>query len=210
MWLRKRAVAREFQSTRPSRASTATVSAVNHYSIISIHKALAGLDQAAQSAQTNLDDISIHKALAGLDPNHHRAALSPFHFNPQGPRGPRLFKRQQERMMNRFQSTRPSRASTGIAVRILDVHKYFNPQGPRGPRRCSIKKFWIFFDISIHKALAGLDLSQDKLEKSEAAISIHKALAGLDTPDDVIHSCIYAISIHKALAGLDPEESEEV
>ena len=55
-----------FQSTRPSRASTAV--------------ARPGPDR---------DCISIHKALTGLDSHPHTIAHSGYHFNPQGPHGPR-------------------------------------------------------------------------------------------------------------------------
>ena len=57
------------------------------------------------------------------------------HFNPQGPRGPRRF------------SIRPFRRSSD-----------FNPQGPRGPRLYEASDNPTFKRISIHKALAGLDL----------------------------------------------------
>ena len=56
--------------------------------VISIHKALAGLD-----LQTNihcqLSEISIHKALAGLDATGIPHVNGCQDFNPQGPRGPR-------------------------------------------------------------------------------------------------------------------------
>ena len=57
--------------------------------------------------------------------------------------------------------------------------------------------------ISIHKALAGLDIVRLFLYDRGFIISIHKALAGLDpTPSPI--SLVVGISIHKALAGLDP------
>ena len=58
----------EFQSTRPSRAST-------------------------QSRQTGTGRgaISIHKALAGLDPTDTKHIPEEINFNPQGPRGPRRY-----------------------------------------------------------------------------------------------------------------------
>ena len=125
--------------------------------------------------------ISIHKALAGLDRLQLSARPEALHFNPQGPRGPRLnakdwhlispddFNPQGPRgprhqyqvirgwyslisihkalagldwdgstvlaEMQGFQSTRPSRASTNVIVSVVaDI------------------------SISIHKALAGLDV----------------------------------------------------
>ena len=100
-----------------------------------------------------------------------------------------------------FQSTRPSRASTG----------------------CRYGCGWDIW-ISIHKALAGLDgykvlddeelyqfqstrpsraSTRAKTPKTQTAdISIHKALAGLDEiwTERLLK---LRISIHKALAGLD-------
>ena len=102
---------------------------------ISIHKALAGLDDMYQDVIFELN-ISIHKALAGLDDASGIIHGVPsYHFNPQGPRGPR-------------------QGTVWIAVRAYDIsihkalagldrmqiwvwmgHLDFNPQGPRGPRR---------------------------------------------------------------------------
>ena len=79
--------------------------------------------------------ISIHKALAGLD----HITLHQF------------------RIQSGFQSTRPSRASTGLkSLYLLNI------------------------SISIHKALAGLDRLVNHNNIS-FDISIHKALAGLDS-----------------------------
>ena len=58
-----------------------------------------------------------------------------------------------------FQSTRPSRASTSASLRPADTCPYFNPQGPRGPRPSLCCFIFSLFQISIHKALAGLDVS---------------------------------------------------
>ena len=80
--------------------------------------------------------ISIHKALAGLDdsPAPPAAAISPF----QSTRPSRastcrqIFIRISKLL---FQSTRPSRASTqDVSAYVYDFAD-FNPQGPRGPRR---------------------------------------------------------------------------
>ena len=56
-----------FQSTRPSRASTIAKELGLKSAIISIHKALAGLDSKHHSKLSGVLHISIHKALAGLD-----------------------------------------------------------------------------------------------------------------------------------------------
>ena len=58
-----------------------------------------------------------------------------------------------------FQSTRPSRASTSVPGFYTSLPQYFNPQGPRGPRLRFRVDSSIASTISIHKALAGLDLT---------------------------------------------------
>ena len=124
--------------------------------------------------------ISIHKALAGLDITLH------IFLSSSSP----------------FQSTRPSRASTLHFIFSFPALRHFNPQGPRGPRPNPELHGHLTFTISIHKALAGLDLQllfplagqslfqstrpsrastmATRLVQVGLAISIHKALAGLD------------------------------
>ena len=102
--------------------------------MISIHKALAGLDGYPYQL-THFLVISIHKALAGLDSETLLENASLYYFNPQGPRGPRLLSLKSVYFTVLFQSTRPSRASTLV---------------PYDNKKKGVK-------ISIHKALAGLD-----------------------------------------------------
>ena len=150
--------------------------------------------------------ISIHKALAGLDETKQGSLPVYGYFNPQGPRGPRHVASFTSLIFLLFQSTRPSRASTyspyiPLAPSHISIHKalagldlperllrpcssYFNPQGPRGPRqhypRHTLKRPLfqstrpsrastklqsgnpLIQDISIHKALAGLDVIERK------------------------------------------------
>ena len=124
-----------FQSTRPSRASTSSLVYSRLVNDISIHKALAGLDDMPTS---RLMVPEYFNPQGPRGPRHRKgpadgAVLHP-DFNPQGPRGPRHKIRDFDIMNFLFQSTRPSRASTAV-IR------------PRGYIR----------QISIHKALAGLD-----------------------------------------------------
>ena len=102
---------------------------------ISIHKALAGLDDGTNVTTQQVTLISIHKALAGLDMGGRAGGLPADYFNPQGPRGPRRHislgpGRRLSISIHKalagldctippssfyppqFQSTRPSRAST--------------------------------------------------------------------------------------------------
>ena len=146
-------------------------------------------------------------------------------FNPQGPRGPRPSCHSQLFLLWIFQSTRPSRASTR---KITDTSAIDRFQSTR-PSRASTSASCLMFgqlQISIHKALAGLDVHKlaspntsgvyfnpqgprgprrqpPQLHDKFCQISIHKALAGLD---DSLRPAEYQyriISIHKALAGLD-------
>ncbi len=80
--------------------------------MISIHKALAGLDLITGYIAKKWV-ISIHKALAGLDIADLQAQIDVINFNPQGPRGPRPL---------------------GVTASCIFPDD-FNPQGPRGPRR---------------------------------------------------------------------------
>ena len=111
---------------------------ISGMSTISIHKALAGLD-CSKSASPSRSSISIHKALAGLDEEAIKEWNSRIDFNPQGPRGPRLFH-----------------------LEGLMFPLYFNPQGPRGPRLYAGQEQIKDMSISIHKALAGLDAEEFK------------------------------------------------
>ena len=127
-------ITKQFQSTRLSRASTWVDDQVDSLQIISIHKALASLDQYAgycwwcpfyfnpqgsreprrhcNSFCRGCSSISIHKALASLDDSADRAIESETNFNPQGSREPRLWFSLRYRKKIWFQSTRLSRAST--------------------------------------------------------------------------------------------------
>ena len=101
--------------------------------------------------------ISIHKALASLDFMNCIITSSDIYFNPQGSREPRRKEKQPHNKEREFQSTRLSRASTITARAWVQV------------------RF-----ISIHKALASLDLYHTVDDIRKASISIHKALASLD------------------------------
>ena len=105
--------------------------------------------------------------------------LEMIYFNPQGPRGPRLYRLPQSRPKTRFQSTRPSRASTQLCRNLQKM---------------------IF--ISIHKALAGLDiirsLRRKRVETFQSTRPSRASTYSAGRNGEQGH-----ISIHKALAGLD-------
>ena len=97
------------------------------------------------------------KALASLDYMMLIQATSFHYFNPQGSREPRLF--------NPFRR---------------QIFRNFNPQGSREPRRISSTRLLDISAISIHKALASLDVVHIFIAFI-LYISIHKALASLDS-----------------------------
>ena len=104
----------------------------------------------------------------------------PLYFNPQGPRGPRPTSSINNTGLVTFQSTRPSRASTNNL--LSQYYNLFPFQSTRPSRASTVKclqEIWeavfqstrpsrastsssssssLFFVISIHKALAGLDV----------------------------------------------------
>ena len=210
-----------FQSTRPSRASTWYFRDIDWYlSEISIHKALAGLDLC------KVDNYVSRLLFQSTRPSRASTmlktgtGLGKRHFNPQGPRGPRRLQciRNTASFRLLFQSTRPSRASTFTRRQCSYIMMYnFNPQGPRGPRPF-VKKYSDpnDSDISIHKALAGLDIifsmvhlcyscnfnpqgprgprpmsRESTVLANIQSISIHKALAGLDFPGDMYRAWLW-------------------
>ena len=124
-----------------------------------------------------------------------------FYFNPQGPRGPRPGVLCHKPIINEFQSTRPSRASTLFVIFLYPYWLNFNPQGPRGPRhRRSLFRFYLadfnpqgprgprpFMQVwnaegygfqSTRPSRASTNIFLLCLRNT--GISIHKALAGLD------------------------------
>ena len=123
----------EFQSTRLSRASTEQRRASQHFTCISIHKALASLDLRSKTFSNSLN-----------------------YFNPQGSREPRRNHIDLMGCLVNFNpqgSREPRRRSSCICLQ----HGYFNPQGSREPRRWKNCSFSFGIKISIHKALASLD-----------------------------------------------------
>ena len=79
----------------------------------------------------------------------------------------------------KFQSTRPSRASTQVEAWMNTIPQNFNPQGPRGPRHwegCCI--IWRARFQSTRPSRASTIDRQGAIAILQ--ISIHKALAGLD------------------------------
>ena len=145
--------------------------------------------------------ISIHKALAGLDHTVQYYVFDMCYFNPQGPRGPRPSSSLDKVQIYRFQSTRPSRASTylfkeddimskvsinkALAGRDLKTFvpfpdvKNYNPQGPRGPRLSSSHLPSACLRFQSTRPSRASTTRARRLENGNC-ISIHKALAGLD------------------------------
>ncbi len=190
-------------------------------------------------------DISIHKALAGLDRSRDTPCRSIIDFNPQGPRGPRRGTSVILWYHRNFNPQGPRGPRPSI-IHLPPSDFYFNPQGPRGPRllpaanvlhhitfqstrpsRASTFKKYSDpndSDISIHKALAGLDIifsmyslfccyfnpqgPRGPRPGGETTVSKYSQFQSTrpsraSTFLVSLSSCFGVISIHKALAGLD-------
>ena len=172
----------EFQSTRLSRASTPGLDMEPKYSVISIHKALASLDVLPAVLQSPIHSIPIHKALASLDANHSSSqSISIRNFNPQGSREPR----------QNWGSLSDWNFSN------------FNPQGSREPRPISAGCGRTGGKISIHKALASLDLMGAATHAAKTLIFQSTRLSRASTCGRLDGQYSTSISIHKALASLD-------
>ena len=157
---------------------TVSLSLTSFTALISIHKALAGLDKGNRYQNVSFV-ISIHKALAGLDFKYRRCRAEYINFNPQGPRGPRPMGRYSSHLLLRISIHKAlagldekdcgfsngyinfnPQGPRGPRQRRFDRSRprvNFNPQGPRGPRHLVFFLNWHNILISIHKALAGLD-----------------------------------------------------
>ena len=124
-----------FQSTRPSRASTLE----RLYPPVNI-KSFQSTRPSRASTFFCLS-VKVHLAFQSTRPSRASTLwrlISKFRFP--------------------FQSTRPSRASTNNGSSNRAGRRDFNPQGPRGPRQDIRLEALTMEGISIHKALAGLDV----------------------------------------------------
>ena len=168
-----------FQSTRPTWGATERGVAVFSVGIVSIHAPHVGRD-AQQAQQQRLHGVSIHAPHVGRDDGHRsgtdgrrcfnprapRGARLPESFgvwdgrgfNPRAPRGARRNNMVKDRILHKFQSTRPTWGATfpfgpirlgdvvsihaphvgrdqhGDAAILPGLHR-FNPRAPRGARR---------------------------------------------------------------------------
>ena len=171
----------EFQSTRLSRASTVACGAVGRYQAISIHKALASLDimlnqmflqncnfNPQGSREPRLDaQGNVLSGTVFQSTRLSRASTvigfldSVFYMEFQSTRLSRastITVQQAKTLKFKFQSTRLSRASTGYQIPFNVHHTDFNPQGSREPRHWDSPESVEELCISIHKALASLDV----------------------------------------------------
>ena len=190
-----------FQSTRPSRGETAVYAVDRSAYDISIHSPLAGRDDvdgltagtpaAFQSTRPSRGEtaelmdtytknwISIHSPLAGRDEPGERCLFQHLHFNPLAPRGARRLSAGRMSAMMIFQSTRPSRGETRLALlgdkaAQISIHSplagrdscsgvpltagaSFQSTRPSRGETVQVDDFTIAYDISIHSPLAGRD-----------------------------------------------------
>ena len=133
-----------FQSTRPLRGATMTISTLLFGSNISIHAPLAGRDSSG-------------RLLPGL----------PGYFNPRAPCGARPASKTSREVTRPFQSTRPLRGATvTMAMRSMSA-KDFNPRAPCGARRSMSPPNKNNVQISIHAPLAGRDISRRRQRRRQ-------------------------------------------
>ena len=126
---------------------------------ISIHKALAGLDVIEEYEESLKKDFN-PQGPRGPRPETAVACLHQKNFNPQGPRGPRRSIIWIRYLLKRFQSTRPSRASTKVG-KSGAMSPGFQSTRPSRASTIFLKSSFVPDMISIHKALAGLDALAD-------------------------------------------------
>ena len=131
-------VYQKFQSTRPVRGATFTLTAENVLADISIHAPRAGRDirvhtpapaplyfnprapcgarQQGKRKAKPQPRISIHAPRAGRDPQYCRVSAQRVHFNPRAPCGARPASEDGLSSLRTFQSTRPVRGATSCFV----------------------------------------------------------------------------------------------
>ena len=199
--LQKSPISDEFQSTRPVRGATATISRMMTERSISIHAPRAGRDGENIYA-TILRSISIHAPRAGRDSIHNVYACAD----------------------KKFQSTRPVRGATALSMFTMRPRRDFNPRAPCGARHFhhaqlpfrnlfqstrpvrgatrDLRITHIGTDISIHAPRAGRDNSSSHWATASAPISIHAPRAGRD-PEYCRPYHKSQISIHAPRAGRD-------
>ena len=167
-----------FQSTRPLRGATSTISSGDSLQLFQSTRPLRGAtNQGLGSIYAG--NISIHAPLAGRD----HAFFDLFQIFP------------------RFQSTRPLRGATSqtrlMGLTILD----FNPRAPCGARLERCLKQWALKTFQSTRPLRGAT-SLGRSGQWHRRISIHAPLAGRDRQAEE-HGKDLAISIHAPLAGRD-------
>ena len=168
-----------FQSTRPLRGATHTLTLKETRGIISIHAPLAGRDvryccnptsvfyfnprapcgarRPLRAALGHPDCISIHAPLAGRDSGAAIAPIGCIDFNPRAPCGAR--RTSNSRLCERgghFNPRAPCGARRLLLARFRQ-YRYFNPRAPCGARPVLYLLQFPFPSISIHAPLAGRD-----------------------------------------------------
>ena len=147
-------------------------------------------------------NISIHKALAGLDSFCCFKDSSLLAFQSTRPsRASTIVRRPYLAILFRFQSTRPSRASTWCVSSWVRVPLFQSTRPSRASTLC-LGMMTDIRPISIHKALAGLDLRV--LPPWRSGVLFQSTRPSRASTMWITSFLVkYFISIHKALAGLD-------
>ena len=125
---------------------------------ISIHKALASLDQQLEPLEAGQRKFQSTRLSRASTASGYCCRWCNNHFNPQGSREPRLPPQSLKLLIKPYFNPQGSREPRQVKKAKNDVLDDFNPQGSREPRRLSALYIGINCLISIHKALASLDM----------------------------------------------------
>ncbi len=127
----------KFRSTRHSRASTVDCGKTYVISVISIHEALASLDDPARNTVDTEALISIHEALASLDHSGIPPAATSDNFDPRGTREPRQRGRVQMPQREMISIHEALASLDWTCPSCLAAERDFDPRGTREPRHTS-------------------------------------------------------------------------
>ena len=203
--LRARVSARtgsRFQSTRPARGATPTISNCDAWRLFQSTRPARGATtmtrngaaatwfQSTRPARGATAARAASRATARrFNPRAPRGARRApglrhfkwaWRFNPRAPRGARPCVDPFAQLVLRFQSTRPARGATcgydGVAFCI----ESFNPRAPRGARRDSLSALRDHQPFQSTRPARGATEPQD-LGHPQRAVSIHAPRAGRDT-----------------------------
>ena len=205
----------EFQSTRPLRGATFSLTPLGVFSLNFNPRAPCGARRISSQMNTTPAEfqstrplrgatlqgsattvrvlISIHAPLAGRDLSKNHLRFKEVNFNPRAPCGARLSRGPVLDGTPLFQSTRPLRGATRQPQRFSGIPP-ISIHAPLAGRDQLVESVCIGKIISIHAPLAGRDREPEKSQVTIPGISIHAPLAGRDSKFDEFLSA----NLHKS------------